>query len=148
MKHWTLVLAASLALSGCAVEVVVPSHHPAYLHALADLRAARWALNHNPGGYAAIDDQTAAVAEINAAIGAIKQAAFDDNKNPDTHARADEALDYRGRLHRALDLLNDAHRDLAQREDNMDVIGLRNNSIEHVVSAAKLVKQSMYNAHF
>ncbi len=45
-----LVMAAVLA--GCVVAAPPPrpAHHPAYLHALSDLRAARWLIAHRPGG--------------------------------------------------------------------------------------------------
>ena len=51
-KHSTVLLAAlacTAAFTGCAGAADLPGHHPAYLHALTDLRAARWNLEHRPG---------------------------------------------------------------------------------------------------
>ena len=122
--------------------------HPAYLHALSDLRAARWSLEHRPGGFRVSEDENAAVGEIGAVIRDIKQAAYDDGRNLDEHPAADEALDYRGRLHHALDLLNRTHHDLSQPEDNPSVRGLRNRSIAHLDRAIRLVKKALFDAHF
>ena len=151
MKPLKMSLAALLILSGCATTSVVmvgPGRHPAYLRAMADLRAASWALEHRNGDADVVDDETGAVVEISAAIDNIKQAAYDDNKNPNGFRRPDAILDYRGRLHRALDLLNSAHRELAQEEDNASVLDLRDSAVGHVEQAAQLVKKALFDAHF
>jgi hypothetical protein len=143
----SLALAAAI-LAGCAVTVVQPDRHPAYLHALSNLRAARWALNHRPGGFAVSGDEAAAVGEIDAVIQDVKHAAFDDGKNLNDHPHADEVLDYRGRLHRALDLLNQTHRNLAQEEDSPESRELRNRSLAHLDRAIQLVHKALFDAHF
>jgi hypothetical protein len=148
MKALNTCLAAALFLSGCAVAVVGPGRHPAYLHALSNLRAARWALQHRLGDAEVGDDEAGAISEINAAINGIKQAAYDDDKNPNGFRRPNMVLDYRGRLHRALDLLNDAHRDLDQEEDNTAVMGIRDDAVGHVDQAAEMVKKALFDAHF
>lgn len=70
-----IVMAA--VLSGCVVAAPPrPAHHPAYLHALADLRTARWLIDHRPGDWAQSADEGEAVRQIDAAIGDLKQAAY------------------------------------------------------------------------
>src|SRR5271168_4507728 len=107
------------ALAGCAVapppaRVVVaqaPERHPAYLHALSDLRAARWLIEHRPGDWAQTADEGESVRQIDAAIGDIKKAAFDDGKNTNDRPPVDEHPDHRGRIHEALQFMRKARAD-------------------------------------
>ena len=54
-KQTILTIAALMGLSACVAAPPPPPpappavHHPAYLHALSDLRAARWLIEHRPG---------------------------------------------------------------------------------------------------
>jgi hypothetical protein len=73
-----LVLAAIMTLTFC---VSLQSNHPAYLHSLSDLRAARWMIEHRPGGWDRTLDETEAVRQIDAAINEIRKSAGDDGKN-------------------------------------------------------------------
>jgi hypothetical protein len=45
-------------------ESPAQAHHPAYLHALADLRAARWLIEHRPGDWTQTGDEMEAVRSI------------------------------------------------------------------------------------
>jgi hypothetical protein len=54
------------------------AHHPAYLHALSDLRTARWLIEHVPGNWARTNVEVDAVRWIDNAINEIKRAAIDD----------------------------------------------------------------------
>src|ERR1700757_1830614 len=88
---------ASLALlGGCAAPSHPPERHPAYLHALSDLRASRWLIEHRTGDWAQTVDEVQAVREIDAAINEIKKAAYDDGKNLNDHPPVDERPDHRG----------------------------------------------------
>src|SRR5580658_8796804 len=99
------ILAGSVFLAGC-VSAPPPQRHPAYLHALSDLRAARWLIEHRPGDWAQTNDEVEAVRQIDAAINDIRKAAFNDGKNPNDHPPVDENPDHRGRIHEALQYLN------------------------------------------
>ena len=44
-----LLLGGLLALVTLTANADLPGKHPYYLHALSDLRAARWMLEHRPG---------------------------------------------------------------------------------------------------
>src|SRR5882762_3691142 len=79
--------------------------HPYYLHALSDLRAARWMIEHRPGNWQQTVDEIEAVRRIDAAIGEIKKASIEDGKNLEDHPHVDEHPDHFGRLHAALDFL-------------------------------------------
>src|SRR5579862_7810100 len=87
--------------------------HPYYLHALSDLRAARWMIEHRPGNWQQTVDEIEAVHRIDAAIGEIKKAAIEDGKNLEDHPAVDERNDHDGRLHVALDFLRKARKDIS-----------------------------------
>jgi hypothetical protein len=112
----------------------LPGKHPFYLHALSDLRTARWMLEHRPGDAAVSGQEDAAITEIDAAIAEIKRASIDDGKNVHGHPKADVA-DRPGRLHKALELLRKTRADVAREEDDPAVRGLRNRAVGHIDGA-------------
>lgn len=118
-----------------AANADVPGKHPFYLHALSDLRAARWMLQHRPGDAAVSAHEDVAIAEIDAAIGEIKHAAIDDGKNIEDHPNVDGPKNRPGRLHRALQLLHKVHSDVAREEDDPITRGLRNRAVGHIDAA-------------
>lgn len=120
-----------------------PGRHPAYLHALTDLRDARWNLEHRPGDAAVSGQEDVAIMEIDAAISEVKRAAVDDGKDLWKHPPEDAHLDRPGRLHHAAELLQKARQDLAQEEDNPEVRGLKHRSLEHVEHALHATEQAI-----
>jgi hypothetical protein len=137
------LIAAGLGLvSACVVapppRVIVapaPGQHPAYLHSLSDLRAARWLIEHRPGDWAQTSDEVESLHQIDAAINDIKKAAIDDGKNLHDKPPTDAHFDNRGRIHEALRLLRQARADIAREEDNAYAGGLRNRAIGHIDAA-------------
>jgi hypothetical protein len=127
-----LVLMLSLPF---AAHADLPGKHPAYLHALTDLRTARWMLEHRPGDPAVSGREDVAITEIDAAIGEIKHAAIDDGKDIHDHPRMDVAPDRPGRLHKALELLRKTRNDVAREEDDPAVRGLRDRAVGHIDGA-------------
>jgi hypothetical protein len=123
----------------------VPGKHPAYLHALSDLRSARWMEQHRPGDAAVSSHEAVAIAEIDAAIGEIKHAAIDDGKNIEDHPGADEP-NRRGRLHKALQLLRKVHADVAREEDDPITRGLRNRAVGHIDAAIRATQGALADA--
>jgi hypothetical protein len=110
--------------------------HPAYLHALSDLRHARALIESRGADNGKMfRDEELAVGEIDAAIREIKAAAIDDGKNLEDHPPIDVALDRKGKLHKALELLRKTHGDLSREEDNKEVRGLRDRALKHVGEA-------------
>lgn len=150
-KRTVLAIAALGSLAGCVVAPPPPApppaavaQHPAYLHALSDLRAARWLIEHRPGDWQQTADEAEAVRRIDAAIGAIRQAAIDDGKNPAFHPAVDERPNHRGRIHEAIEYLRKARADISAGEDSAFGNGLRDRAIGHIdgaIGAARHVFQ-------
>jgi hypothetical protein len=134
------ILAGIAFLAGC-VAAPPPHHHPAYLHSLSDLRAARWMIEHRPGDWAQTTDEVEAVRQIDAAINDIKKAAIDDGKNLNDHPPIDEHPDHRGRIHEALSFLRKARADISSDEDNGFAGGLRNRAIGHIDGAIQAARR-------
>ena len=130
-------------VAGCVASPPpsAPARHPAYLHALSDLRASRWLIEHRTGDWAQTADEGEAVRQIDAAINEIKKAAFDDGKNLNDHPPLDEHPDHRGRIHEALQFLRKARGDIAREEDNSYAQGLRNRAIGHIDAAIQAARR-------
>jgi hypothetical protein len=141
------LLAAGLlftAVTANAASRAARADHPYYLHALSDLRAARWMIEHRPGNWAQTTDEVEAVRRIDVAIGEIKKAAIDDGKNLEDHPKVDERNDHDGRLHVALDFLRKARQDISHDEDNKFAQGLQLRAYEHIDGAITAVKKAIH----
>jgi hypothetical protein len=123
----------------------MPAIHPAYLHAISDLRYAR-ALLYRPDWRPVMRDQQAAVEEIDRAIAEAKRAAIDDGKNPDDHPPIDRALGWEGRFRKAMELLNSAEHDLSEAETNGAAAAWRNTALTNVRSAKHFVDKAMHDS--
>jgi len=144
----TLPLMATVSLlAGCAAAPPPPppppppAHHPAYLHALSDLRAARWLIEHRPGDWAQTADEQEAVRQIDAGIADIKRAAIDDGKNLNDHPPIDERPDHPGRIHEAVRILRKARADISNDEDNAFANGLRDRALGHIDAAIEAARR-------
>jgi hypothetical protein len=135
-----LLFALFLALSPS--NAAAQGRHPAYLHALSDLRAARAHLERPDHGELRHEEKEA-VHQINAAIDEIKKAAIEDGKDVDDHVSVDAGMDWPGRLHRAMELLNKAHRDIEQEEDNHFAQGLQQRAFDHIDNARHEVGEAI-----
>ena len=118
--------------------------HPAYLHALSDLRAARAFLS-RPSNVVVKWDENKAIAEIDLAMKMIREAAIDDGKPLDEHPPVDVAT-WGGRLQRSLELLQKANVDVSESEDNASLRELRGKALQHIGAAARHVKEGMEDA--
>ena len=143
MKMKILTIFGGLLLLPLFANADLPGKHPAYLHALTDLRTARWMLEHRPGDAAVSGNEDAAITEIDAAIREIKHAAIDDGKNVNDHPNVDVAADRPGRLHKALELLHKVHGDVAREEDDPMVKGLRNRAVGHIDAAIEATRHAI-----
>jgi hypothetical protein len=144
-----LLVLGLLPALGCVATVRAvppPERHPAYLHALADLRLSRAHLNHPANNQTTAWDEGAAIREIDASIRDLSQAAADDGKNPNVAKPADLPPDWAGRLRRSLELLEQARRDAAHEEDNGYAVPYRDNGIRHIDAAIAYVRQGMQAA--
>jgi hypothetical protein len=138
----TATILTMLLAVGCTSNVR-HEKHPGYLHALTDLRDARWNLEHRPGDPEVSAQEDLAITEIDHAISEIKKAAFEDGKNLNDHPHEDAYLDHSGRLHTALELLKKAHRDLSGEEDNPETRDLKYRSINHVDNAVTATERAI-----
>jgi hypothetical protein len=119
--------------------------HPYYLHALSDLRAARWMIEHRPGNWVQTQDEIEAVRRIDAAINEIKKASIEDGKNLEDHPPVDELAEHNGRLHKALEFLRKARQDISHDEDNVFAQGLQARAYGHIDGAIGAVKRAIHS---
>ena len=139
-----LALAASFtALSASAADL--PGRHPAYLHALTDLRDARWNLEHRAGDAAVSAQEDVAIVETDRAIHEARTAAMEDGKNVEDRPHEDAHIDRPGRLHHALELLRKAKEDVAREEDNPETRDLRNRIVEHTDLAIEATRHAIHD---
>jgi hypothetical protein len=117
--------------------------HPAYLHALTDLRAARAHLEQRPDHGELRHEEKEAIHQIDDAIAEIKKAAIDDGKDLNDHPMVDARMDWPGRLRRAMELLDKAHQDIAHEEDNGFAQGLQQRAFEHIDKAKHAVGEAI-----
>jgi hypothetical protein len=119
-----------------------PGRHPAYLHALSDLRDARAhleRLSSDPVDHA----EEHAIGEIDKAIGEIKRAAIDDGKDIRDHMPVDAHLNRTDRFHKSLELLEKAKRDASGEEDQRDTRGLQKRVIHEIDEAEHAVHHTI-----
>jgi hypothetical protein len=121
--------------------------HPAYLHALTDLRHARAHLEHGTWSGRMDREEDHAVAEIDRAIAEIKHAAIDDGKNLNDHPPVDNHMPSRGRYRRTLELLDSARHDIKEKEDDGFAHGLRHRALQHIDEAHRIVEHLIAQAH-
>jgi hypothetical protein len=125
-----------------------PGPHPAYLHALSDLRMARAYLNDKWAWEAVRADDNHAVDEIDKAIREIKKASIDDGKNINDHLPIDTNMGPHDRFSKASNLLVQAHRDLDHAEDVPQSRGLRDRALMHIDEAHVTVDRAWRTAHW
>ncbi|HTR51451.1 MAG TPA: hypothetical protein VMJ10_12135 [Kofleriaceae bacterium] len=127
------------------VVAAPPQGHPAYLHALTDLRHARAHLE-RPAGAMVKWDENRAIREIDAAINEIKRASIDDGKPLNDHPPVDAGMVWGNRLQKARELAEAARRDVNQEEDNAFAGGLRNRAIGHIDNAVRAIDEGIADA--
>lgn len=144
-RHCAVVI---LFVAACAALTFAdePGKHPAYLHALSDLRDARAHLDRLTPSDRLDNEEEHAIREIDAAINEIKRAAIDDGKDLQDHPPIDARLGKKGRYHKALELLDRAHHDIAEREDDQFAHGLRHRALEHIDAAHSIVDRLIIQA--
>jgi hypothetical protein len=107
-------------IGGGRLHADVPGPHPAYLHALSDLRDARAYLERWSPDERVDAKEQRAIDEIDAAIGEVKHASIDDGKNLQDRPHVDTHIPRGDRFRKAERLLEKAHHDLDKAEDVPD----------------------------
>ncbi len=144
----TFALTIVMGLLFLVPRIARAEEHPAYLHALSDLRDARAHLE-RPASYKNKVKwaEANAIGEIDAAIREIKKAAIDDGKDIKDHVSIDTSLEWGGRLTKALELLRGARADIEKRETNDYAKGLRKRAFEHIDAAIADVERGRREIH-
>jgi len=109
--------------------------HPAYLHALSDLRLMRAYLDRLTPSERVDEESQHAINEIDAAMREVKQAAIDDGKDLRDHPPIDARILPTDRFHRAREAGNAAWHDLHREEDNGYAHGLKHRAMAHIEEA-------------
>jgi hypothetical protein len=149
ITHVVLGVAGMLAaVAPLGVQAQVPGPHPAYLHALGDLRAARHYLHDGWSWGAVRHDDDAAIHQIDAAIGEIKRASIDDGKGDSDPFPIDTHLSAHDRFRKANELLAAAMRDLDKAEDVPSSRGLRDRALGHISEAHQIVDSAWRTAQW
>ncbi len=104
------------------------------------MRAHTWG---NVSNRRADADEQLAIDEIDAAIHEVKEAAIDDGKNLNDHPPVDAGWGRGDRLRRALDLLDQAHKDIDQHESDGYAKGLKKRALHHIDEARKAVHHAI-----
>jgi hypothetical protein len=133
-----LACAAAMLLSAVSAPVLAdePGRHPAYLHALSDLRTAQWQINHRrPEDGVVSADEAIMRDEVGAAIQDFERAAWRDGKRLDWQPPPDVSLPPEGRLHAAVDLIRRAQSDVAREEDDPRSRGAQQRGLAHLDAA-------------
>ena len=142
MRHYKLSAACIAAVLSIADQSYgwPASQHPAYLHALEDLRLARKAIEARGGGAAMRPHEVAAIQHIGEAGTEIDKIAPGENKNVDVAIAADvDPSKNIGGLHDARDYLNRALNDLKEAESDTSVLGDRAKAVADVNEALNSV---------
>ncbi len=113
---WVLALLVFTPAMAPKALADTPGPHPAYLHALTELRYARALLDQHSYP-AVVQDQNQAIHKIDAAIGDIKQASIDDRKPMSDHPAVDTSKRPHERFQDALAALNRAYDEINRAED-------------------------------
>lgn len=133
-----------LALVPAAAMADTPGRHPGYLHALSDLRAARGLIMRQDAPNV-VGNEMAAVREIDACCNDLVRASINDGKNLYEQPPVDVGLDFKGRLSKALDLMQNARHDMDREEDDPFNRGLQMRASHHVDQAMAFVKRAINN---
>ena len=145
MRILKLVPSAALALLSLLILAPATAAHaqePAYLHALSDLRSARWYLQQDTRP-AWIGHRDHAIEQIDKAINDIKVAAMDDGKNPWRTPPPQSGGSEGWPIHSAVRLLKEARHDVDHGFDRPMNHGLRERSVEHIDHALRELETAM-----
>lgn len=134
-------------LTSQRAEAQEPGRHPAYLHALSDLRAARTFLDKLTPNERLDEAQAHAIQEINEAISTVERAALDDHKGLREQAPIDAHIAPGPRFRKAQEALTAALRDVNQEEDDPRTRDVKARSIAHIQNALNDVRRTMANLH-
>jgi hypothetical protein len=118
--------------------------HPAYLHALSDLRLMRAYLDRLTPNERVDDESAAAIAEIDAAIREINEASIEDHKDLRDHMPIDAHITPANRFRKAREAGNAAWSDIDREEDNGWARGLKHRAMDRIEKANHIVDHILH----
>jgi hypothetical protein len=134
-----VALCLTFAIGSVPSQAQEYGRHPAYLHALSDLRLMRAYLDRLTPNERVDDESAHAIEEIDAAIREIREASIDDHKDLRDHMPIDARITPTDRFHRAREAGNAAWHDLDHEEDNGFARGLKHRALDHIEKANHIV---------
>jgi hypothetical protein len=134
-----------ISISFMWAQSVMADGHSAYLHALTDLRAARWLIANRPGGWAQTDNEAMAIHAIEVAVFEIIKADIDDGKyyNDVPDLPNINIPDRQGRIQRAIELIRKARTDVNLDDDDTFAGGLKLRELSHIDEALRLTENAV-----
>jgi len=140
---WAIVL-GGLLLAGntTPTDAQTPGPHPAYLHALRDLREARSLLQANFGMPVHAQAAATAIPQIDAAIGDLKNASKLDEKSLGA-VPPPKSMPEEGRFHTVADLLKSAHHDVGFPESDPVALPYRDRALKHIDAASAAIAPAL-----
>jgi hypothetical protein len=143
LSRAVLALGFALVFAPTGVRSDTPGRHPLYIHARSDMRAAQLFMRLREDDPKVSWRLHQADLEIEAGIKELDRAAVIDHKDLVENPQIDVIADRPGRLHKIVDLLRGARRDLGREEDNPNAVGWRDlafkridNAMDHIHRAA------------
>jgi hypothetical protein len=132
-----IVAACAAMIIPAAAQAQWWQHHPKYLHAMSNLRTAYWLIaHHEANDPVARPEETAALDRISRAYQNLKDASIVDEKDIRDQPPANMNFwDHRGRLHHALDLLQEARTDVGGEEEDPAARGFRKRALYDIDKA-------------
>jgi hypothetical protein len=122
-------------------SAAVFGHHPRYLHARSDLRAAQIIIGYHDEPNV-MHHANAVKGEIERAIHELDIASVIDHKDIDDHPHVDTSLDRSGRFRKCFALLKSARKDINEEEDNPNAIGWRDAAFRHIDAALDQLRKA------
>ncbi|MGO9317229.1 MAG: hypothetical protein ACLPXT_14355 [Terracidiphilus sp.] len=141
-KFKSFILAACALLTFLCLLPATPANaqHPAYLHALSDLRTARGYLN-MPARPETRGACKHAIKEVGRAIDDIAKAVSDYGRDPNVTPPPQGTGNANWPIHSAIRLLKEARADVEHGRDLPENHGLREHSLEHIDKALLALSQ-------
>lgn len=127
--------------SKLATHADMPGLHPGYLHALTDLRMARWLMERRPGDRRVYENEDVALTEVDAAIRDIMHAAIVDDTDLRDHPMS-VVPKHDSRPQRAIEYLKQARNNVAREEDNPETREPQGRAYGHVDTALRAAQQA------
>ncbi|HEY1985033.1 MAG TPA: hypothetical protein VGG85_06475 [Terracidiphilus sp.] len=142
-----VVLCLTFSMGTARSHAQIVARHPAYLHALGDLRVMRAYLDQMTSNERLDEESQRAISEIDAAIREIRKAAAASHTALQLRSSVDVRVESSDRFHRAHDAGTSVWLVLDREEGNRSARGAKHRAIEHVERASRIIEEIMRRFH-